>query len=1706
MSPTRRTKKPHKRGESGGDPLAGFLPPVRKWFKRTFARPSPAQVQAWPVIRRGDNTLLLAPTGSGKTLAAFLCAIDSLVRKDRAGELTDTIHVLYITPLKALGNDIQRNLIEPLGGIEGADRIRTAVRTGDTPQSERAKMIRRPPHILITTPESLYLLLQSAQSRDALQSIRTVIVDEVHALCDNKRGVHLSISLERLQRHVNGPLQRVGCSATLSPLEEIAAFLVGRAGKTRQRPCTVVDAGMRKDLDVRVMAPLADLVEAGNTALWASAYDLLVEEISSHTTTLVFCNSRYKAERTGLRLAELAGEEVRLGVHHGSMARERRLVAEEDLKSGRLDALVATTSLELGIDIGSVDLVYQLESPKSVSTGLQRIGRAGHLLDATSKGRILVFERDELLEAAAICRAMVEGRIDAVRIPQGCLDVLAQQVAGAAVARDWDADELYELIRQAYPYRELEREEFDRVLGMLAGDFPFEMTHPPRVFLHWDRTTGRLSATRGAKHVSSMNVGTISESSEYEVIIDGSKKRVGRVNAEFVDDSLRVGDVFVLGSTAWRVAGVRKNQILVEEAPGATPTVPWWSGPVQPRTIESGEFVGRLRREITERLESPELDGWLQEVYHLDPNAASAVSDYVREQLAAAGVVPDHENLLVETWVDELGRVNVILHSPFGQRANHTWGVCLEEAARSQLQQEWQVTATNDHVLLSFPEPATPPVHTPDAEKLLALVGPEDVSTYGLAAAAKVAGAGTAFRDAAAVAYQVLRAHSGKRVPFWLQTHRAQELFEIAGKEPTYPIVSEVVREYRDASLDVLGLTGILGRIAHGEIHLQFEGVESPSPFAHSLLIQEFYESSHQMGRSRRAHLLRLHREVLQKVLSEEQMAQLLDPRAIERVGRRLSRRSENRRARTGEELAQALREMGDLPATLDAVSEVCEGDARELLKPLFDTNSVVAVDLVECDRDPIRLVVGDLWREYQDAFALRTGGTRSRVLLPDVVDGEIAVGGRAAASKVIPARWRKPMPREEARRNVIERYLRCHGPVTAYEIANHTGWAVGEIETHLAALVDGGVAARGVYIADKPRPQFVNRVNLEEIHRLTMGYLKRELEACAPYEVVDFTTRWQHLHPDTRLEGIDGLREVIAQLQGIELVTGALESEMIGRRVREYRPELLDRLIASGEVCWRRFGVDKISRGKVALCLRQDAEWLSSAVPLKYDVEEEADADIPEAVRAVRGFFRDRSTAFFDDVVGRTGVDESPAMRAVWYLAWAGEVTCDTYQCLRESDFQVTLSACYDLDSTPRKILDGRMSPDRVLKQMRRRGLDPRLGRWSATERLVPPERPLADAEKIGRWAGQLLRRWGIVTRDILEGEVAAPSWAQLLPEFKRLELLGKISRGYFIESHHGEQYGLPDAIELLRECRARRSDGDDAEGREPRRGSASLGYLEDEPIFSMSSRDPANLYATSLDIVDERGKLFKPAMKRGNIVHWTTVQAGQVFAYNGKQLARLSVEQLRRCVESRMNDGLGRPIVTVLRSWNGYPIDVSPVAAVLHDLGFGMDGRGWMCHPARGKRSGAPVVAKRETFLPYYEEPNPVEYGPEWTVSRATEKLRPALEALLPVLERELKGAGWELEWLADGPLAQYRGSARVHVRTARSFLQVSFHTRTVRVDGKPRRLAGWQTFPDMRIVEPGDVDLSFVESFRALIEKAEEITNLYLEPRGKASPSVR
>jgi ATP-dependent Lhr-like helicase len=599
-----------------------------------------------------------------------------------------------------------------------------------------------------------------------------------------------------------------------------------------------------------------------------------------------------------------------------------------------------------------------------------------------------------------------------------------------------------------------------------------------------------------------------------------------------------------------------------------------------------------------------------------------------------------------------LGRTNLIVHCPFGQRINRTWGLALAAAAKRRFRQAWSVTASNDVVLMTLSEDETAQRTRVDATEILAAVTPQSLPDLRGALADGALSGGSTFREAAVCALQVLRAWQGRRVALWLQNHRAQELYEAARRREEYPVSAEVRRDYLERSLDIVGLEQLLARIESGRVQLVYQDVESPSPFAHSLLAHDLYRGGHQMGRDRRAHLLRLHRQVLEQVLTSEQMAELLDARAIERVEQRLLRRSEFTRARSSDELAQVIRDLGDVPGAMEAVKDVVDGGAAELLSPLIEERRVVGVELPDCEQDPVRLVTADRWREYHDAFARGGAARKLTVLLPRLEGGAIAGFDPAPASQVIPARWRRRDAPEGARRAIVERYLKCRGPVTLYEIVNYTGWPAGAVQTILDDLVEQGIVVQGVYASGKPTPQWVNKANLEEIHRLTMGYLKRELAACAPYEVVDFVTRWQHLHPATRLEGEDGLREVVRQLQGVEVMQGALESEILPGRVPDYRPEMLDRLIASGAVCWRRVSAKRLRRGVITLCFRRDTDWLASGSKVEFDGAETADEDIADVIVAVREFFRERGPAFFDDVLHATGLDEDGVRRAVFHLA----------------------------------------------------------------------------------------------------------------------------------------------------------------------------------------------------------------------------------------------------------------------------------------------------------------------------------------------------------------------------------------------------------------------------------------------------------------------
>ena len=1127
-----------------------------------------------------------------------------------------------------------------------------------------------------------------------------------------------------------------------------------------------------------------------------------------------------------------------------------------------------------------------------------------------------------------------------------------------------------------------------------------------------------------------MCVGTISESAEYDVVIDKNRKRVGAVQSEFVDDVLRAGDVFVLGSTNWKVVGKQRDNLLVEEAPGSTPTVPWWLGPIEPRSVEVGTRVGALRRQIAERLGDADPAGWLSKEYQLCADGSNALIEYIREQRMACGFVPDEQHLLVESWKDELGRANIIIYCPLGMRINRTWGMALAASARARFRQKWSVTLTNDLILLMYSGESKTKRKPVDAERLIASVQPEKLRELASKQVETESSGGSLFREVAVCALQIIRASRGKRLPLWLQNYRSGELYEACRKIRDYPVNKEIRRISVENALDLAEASAFLERIAAGKVRISFQDVESPSPFSHSMLVQGAYGEEHQMGRDRRAHLLRLHRRVLQEVLSSDQMAQLLDQRAIERLEHRMLHTSEETRARSADELAQVVRELGDIPADVATVGDMVAGgkdSAAKMLSRLARERRIVGFKIPGKEDNPDRLVSTEFWQQYYDAFNGRNPGVKT-VPCPVIRDGEITKFTRRNIATIIPERFRKGRRRQTCRRHFVERFLKCRGPVTLYDIMNHTGWASKEIEAILDGLVKTGKVAKGVYTGDKPRPQWVNKINLEEIHRLTMGYLKRELSACEPYEVVDFVTRWQHRHPATRLKGIDGLRAVIRQFQGVEVLQAYLESEVLSKRVEDYDPKWLDRLIASGEVCWRRVEPTWIKRGKIALCLRDDMGWLASGKKVTIDVEKRADLDIRDGIFAVREFFKERETVYFDEILKNVGVDEDTALRAVWFLAWCGEVMCETYECIRHANFTSSLSACYDLASTPWNIVKGYMSADLVIARMKRKKLDPRLGRWTATERLTKPETVLSEDEIAKKWAAQLLSRWGIVSRDICDSETAAPPWSSLIKEFKRLELLGEVSRGYFIESHHGDQYGLPDAIELLRDCRARRSDRKD------------LGYLPDEPLFCITNHDPANLYTSSLDIVEERGTHLKRTVKRGNVLHRMIVQAGQVILFGGswdaQQLVELSRSQLTRCIElTREYDG-GTGTNTYFRFWNGYPVDVTRVAPLLWELGFRYDQRKWMVWPPKKVKNGEekPGGAIPNTFLPYYSAPPPVVYNADWLVSRSRAELRSNLGKLFDLLESGPL-VGCEFGYGPHGLLVTYRGKKIVQVYMQKS-----------------------------------------------------------------------
>ncbi|HXG16108.1 MAG TPA: DEAD/DEAH box helicase [Calidithermus sp.] len=1187
-----------------------FLPFVRRWFAETFAEPTPPQRAGWDAIAAGRDTLIVAPTGSGKTLAAFLWTLDHLHRLALEGRLEDRVYVVYVSPLRALNNDIEKNLREPLHGIRAAAlaaghrpaEVRVAVRTGDTLAAARQAMTRRPPHILITTPESLYILLTTERFRPALGGARFVIVDEVHALVGNKRGAHLALSLERLEALVTARPggerpQRIGCSATVHPVEEALAFLTGAGA----RDPVVVDAGLARPLDLQVLAPVDDFLTTPSDTVWEAALQQVAELVAAHRTTLVFAQSRRAAERLARDLNDRLGE-GRVAAHHGSLSRRARLEAESRLKRGELKALVATSSLELGIDVGAIDLVIQLQSPRAVSAALQRVGRAGHLLSRVSKGRIVVTKGEELVEAAAVVRAVRERTLDRVTMPEAPLDVLAQQVVAAVAAESVPVDVLWERFRRAAPYRTLTRDAFRSVLRMLAEPLPAELRGAaPRIL--WDRVNDRLHARRGSRFLALASGGTIPDAGLYDVVVADTDLRVGTLDEEFVTESLP-GDVFLLGSHAWRIVKVRAGQVLVEDAQGMSPTVPFWRGEHPSRSWELGLAVGRLRREAAERLDDPDFADWAGRECGLDARAAAALRAWLAKGAEVLGGVPDDRSLVVESFSDEMGGRHVMLHSVFGMRVNGPWGLALKEKVRRRFGLQAEASHVDDGLLLSFAPGQVPPA----PERLATLVEPEELD--GLLGQALIGSPlfATRFRHAAVRALFIPRTARGRRTPAYLVRLKADALLEAVRGQPDFPLVAETLRECFQDAFDVPRLRRLLERLHDREVAVRAVDTPLPSPFVYPLLLAwdwAYLDAGHAEERRSDAVVMRKAWSVAPGPLR---------PEIVEAVEAEAQHRRPERRARDANELAALLDDLGDLdPAE---VAERVAGDPEPLLAALAAEGRIATVDF--------------------------PGGRRAWV---------------AAADLPLYA----SLGSDQGLERVSLRLLRTRGPVTAGWLADRYGVAPATAERVLERLVERGLLRRGEFLAGAPAPQYVHLAVLEEVQRRQAHARRLPRPVSSAADFAAFLLRHHHLHPDHRLLGPPGVLAALELLQGLDFPARVWEQDLLAPRVEGYEREWLDRLGLAGEIVWTVFeprAAEPLrAGGRVGVALRDNLGWLRE--------RPQRPPGLDPAVKNVLLHLELRGASFVQDLARVTGLDGPAVQAALWELFWAGLAAPDSFSAI---------------------------------------------------------------------------------------------------------------------------------------------------------------------------------------------------------------------------------------------------------------------------------------------------------------------------------------------------------------------------------------------------------------------------------------------------------
>lgn len=1331
-----------------------FSEATRSWFLESFRAATPAQEGAWDAVSRGEDTLVVAPTGSGKTLAAFLWALDRIAVSPVA-PAGQRLRVLYVSPLKALAVDVERNLKYPVTGIAHAARrlglalpqISFGLRTGDTSSQERRNFAANPPDILITTPESLFLLLTS-RAREALRHIETVIIDEVHAVAGSKRGAHLALSLERLDLLTPVPAQRIGLSATVRPLDEAARFLGGR------RSVTVVNPPFHKQLDLSVVVPVEDMGDIGDEvqevkggpavggperkSIWPSIERRLVEMVQAHRSTIVFVNSRRLAERICAQLNDLAGEQV-ARAHHGSVSKSQRRLIEEELKLGVLKAVVATSSLELGIDMGAVDLVVQVESPSSVASGLQRVGRGGHQVGAVSRGVIMPKWRGDLVQSALVVERMKAGAIEELHYPRNPLDVLAQHVVSMVAMDDWTVDELEALIRRAAPFEGLPPSALVGVLDMLSGLYPSDEFAELRPRINWDRVTGRLSARSNARLLAVTSGGTIPDRGLFGVFLAGGQTaRVGELDEEMVYES-RNGDVFTLGASSWRIQQITHDRVVVTPAPGVPAKTPFWHGDAPGRPLELGRALGRFMREVS-RAEPQEAAARLAGA-GLDEHAAGNLIRYLAEQVEATGHLPTDHTIVAERFRDELGDWRVCIHSPFGARVHAPWALAIEGEMGSRLGVEVQTMHTDDGIIVRLPEAdQAPPMQS-------ILFDPEQIEQLVTAQTGGSALFASRFRECAARALLLPRRRPGRRTPLWQQRQKSASLLQVAAGYGSFPIILETMRECIQDVFDLPGLTQLMADIRAARVRIVEVDTDQASPFASSLLFGYMgaflYEGDAPLA-ERRAQALSLDTALLAELLGSSDLRELIDPEALAAIELELQRLAGDRRLRSVDETHDALRTLGDL--TLEEL--VARGARDEWLQVL---------------------------QENRRAIVLRIAGQPRCVAIEDAGRFRDALGVPLPLG--IPEAFLEPV--KDPMAELVGRFARTHGPFSAGEAAGRFGVDSAVVTGALARLEARGRVVRGGFRPGGSVQEWCDSQVLRMLRRRSLARLRQEVEAVSPEVLGRFLPVWQAVGSVGSTGGMQGLVRAIEQIQGVPVPASALERLVLPARVAGYSPGMLDQLSAAGEVIWAGSGPLGTGDGWVSLYLAEDAGDLLPAPAGA------ADTDLSPEARRVLDALAAGGAMFFRQLFSATGLASDTALlKAIWELVWAGRATNDTLAPLRA----LTQTGGRAVTLRPGRRLRGPGLPVRP-------GPPAGAGRWA-----LLPERRGDHTRSMSALAEQLLDRHGVLTRGAVASEQVSGGFSALYPVLKAMEEAGRCRRGYFVERLGAAQFATAGAVDLMR------------------------------------------------------------------------------------------------------------------------------------------------------------------------------------------------------------------------------------------------------------------------------------------------------------------